>query len=261
MNIKEVSQMYSITSHTLRYYEKIGLLSPKYAENGYRQYTYEDLERLNTIRDLRFFNLSLEEIRNYLDQKNKALTKEMLQFEIVNVREQINVLKEKEHFLNERLELIELAEKKKTLTVEIVTHPPRQIILSRQTDTTGKNLYLELKKLHKLFEKNLHANNQNVFGTRMTPNGDGFRHQVFYCLDGEQALEHSTTLLAGDYLTICYSGTYKNRDLALKLLKNYLEEHQLKSIGPFYEFYLLDFHETNFPEEYISEIEIQLSPA
>ncbi|EPI04436.1 transcriptional regulator, MerR family [Enterococcus faecalis 13-SD-W-01] len=75
MNIKEISQMYDITPHTLRYYEKVGLLSPEYAENGYRQYSYEDMERLNTIRDLRFFNLSLEEIKKYINHKNRDLTK------------------------------------------------------------------------------------------------------------------------------------------------------------------------------------------
>lgn len=35
MKIKQVSENYDITPHTLRYYEQIGLLSPNYTENGY----------------------------------------------------------------------------------------------------------------------------------------------------------------------------------------------------------------------------------
>lgn len=249
-----------IFPRTLRYYEKIGLLSPEYGENGYRQYFYVDMERLNTIRDLRFFDLSLEEIKNYLDHKNKELTKNMFQFEIAGLQKQIQSLKEKEQLLNERLELMETVEQKKMLSVERVTHQTRQIILSQQTDINGKNLYMELKKLHKQFEKSLHANNQNVFGMRLVPNGSNFSKQVFYCLNEGHTLNQVTTLPAGDYLRICYSGTYQNRKTTIKMLTNYLKKHQLKVEEIFYEFYLLDFHETNFPEEYVSEIEIYLVP-
>ncbi|EPI04437.1 hypothetical protein D920_00224 [Enterococcus faecalis 13-SD-W-01] len=184
----------------------------------------------------------------------------MLQFEITNLQQQIHSLKEKEKFLNDRLELIETVEKKKMLSVEKVTHPVRQIILSQQTDINGKNLYLELKKLHKQFEKSLYANNQNVFGTCLTPHNSDFTHQVFYCLNDGHTLEHVTTLPAGDYLRVCYSGTYKNRSSAIQTLKKYLKKHQLKAESFYYEFYLLDFHETNFPEEYVSEIEVYLIP-
>ena len=54
-------------------------------ENGYRDYSYEEIQRLNTIKRFAFFDVSLEEIKTYLDTKNKALTKEILNFE----REQI----------------------------------------------------------------------------------------------------------------------------------------------------------------------------
>lgn len=112
MKIKQVSENYDITPHTLRYYEQIGLLSPNYTENGYRDYSYEDIERLNIIRDLRFFDVSLEEIKNYLDTKNKALTKEILHFEMEQLEDRIQALKEKQDLLKERIDLLVYAEKK-----------------------------------------------------------------------------------------------------------------------------------------------------
>ena len=47
--IQEVSKKTGLTAHTLRYYEKEGLLSGvERTQGGFRQYTDEDLERLST---------------------------------------------------------------------------------------------------------------------------------------------------------------------------------------------------------------------
>ena len=48
--IQEVSKKTGLTAHTLRYYEKEGLLSGvERTQGGFRQYTDEDLERLSLI--------------------------------------------------------------------------------------------------------------------------------------------------------------------------------------------------------------------
>lgn len=132
MKIKEISENYDITPHTLRYYEKIGLLSPKYSENGYRDYSYEDIQRLNTIRDLRFFDVPLEDIKKYLDTKNKALTKEILNFERKQLQEHIKVLNQKQELLQERIELLEYAETKQNHEIETVYYNDRYIVLSQE---------------------------------------------------------------------------------------------------------------------------------
>ena len=49
-SIQEVSKKTGLTAHTLRYYEKEGLLSGvERTHGGFRQYTDEDLERLGLI--------------------------------------------------------------------------------------------------------------------------------------------------------------------------------------------------------------------
>ena len=62
MKINELAKLYDITAHTLRYYEKLGLITPDYDENGYRNYSYEHIEQLNTIGDLRYFDVSITEM-------------------------------------------------------------------------------------------------------------------------------------------------------------------------------------------------------
>jgi DNA-binding transcriptional MerR regulator len=53
-----------VSLRTLRYYDKVGLLSPTtHTESGYRLYADEDLGKLQQILSLKFLGLSLDEIR------------------------------------------------------------------------------------------------------------------------------------------------------------------------------------------------------
>ncbi len=63
----QFAQKASVTVRTLRYYDKVGLLSPsQYTDAGYRLYSNEDLLRLQNILALKFLGFSLEEIRALL---------------------------------------------------------------------------------------------------------------------------------------------------------------------------------------------------
>ena len=46
MQIKEVQEKLKISSYTLRYYEKMGLIQPYRDENGYRNYNEEDVHKI-----------------------------------------------------------------------------------------------------------------------------------------------------------------------------------------------------------------------
>ena len=63
MNMKEIEAKCGLTRANIRYYEKEGLLTPVRRENGYRDYSEEDLKLLKRIRLLRELGISLEEIR------------------------------------------------------------------------------------------------------------------------------------------------------------------------------------------------------
>lgn len=46
MKINEVSKITGVSLRTLHYYDKIGLLVPTKLENGYREYSNDDLNKL-----------------------------------------------------------------------------------------------------------------------------------------------------------------------------------------------------------------------
>ena len=66
--IGELSRLVEISTPTIRYYERLGLLlAPRRSPQGYRLYTADALERLLFIQSAKAFGLSLEEIKQLLD--------------------------------------------------------------------------------------------------------------------------------------------------------------------------------------------------
>lgn len=82
MKINEVEQQVDITKKNIRFYEQQGLLSPKRnLENGYRDYSEEDVTELKKIKMLRKLSLPLEEIRRI--QKGDLILTDALQRQVI----------------------------------------------------------------------------------------------------------------------------------------------------------------------------------
>ena len=73
MTIKELEERTGLSRANIRFYEKEGLLSPLRRENGYREYTEEDVQTLQRIKLLRSLQFSIEEIRT-LQNKSSSLS-------------------------------------------------------------------------------------------------------------------------------------------------------------------------------------------
>ena len=65
--IQDVSKKTGLTAHTLRYYEKEGLITGvERSRGGFRQYTDEDLEALGLVCCLKNTGMSLQEILRFV---------------------------------------------------------------------------------------------------------------------------------------------------------------------------------------------------
>ena len=90
MQIKEVQEKLKISSYTLRYYEKMGLIQPYRDENGYRNYSEEDIHKIERIMFLRDINVPIEDIKDILD--NKVTFQDVLENHIQKVNTEIESL-------------------------------------------------------------------------------------------------------------------------------------------------------------------------
>ncbi|NLC26991.1 MAG: MerR family transcriptional regulator [Fastidiosipila sp.] len=120
--IGEMAKYFGISVQTLRYYDEIGLFTPKYRDpdSGYRYYSYNQVYRLANIVFLRKQAYSLEEIKDYLQKasmegrlKNLRKQTSQLDREAIRLQSSSTALKNKINFIEssdykEKLDLIEL---------------------------------------------------------------------------------------------------------------------------------------------------------
>ncbi|AVL00041.1 MerR family transcriptional regulator [Pediococcus inopinatus] len=116
-SIRDVSDIMEISIYTLRYYEKIGLLSfVKRNENGVREFSKEDIVTLNTVYRLKQTGMSLKDIKNYLELVDKGIEsiserKEMFREQKIKVQQQIIDLQNALKTINGKLHYYEEASK------------------------------------------------------------------------------------------------------------------------------------------------------
>jgi hypothetical protein len=69
--VHEFAELAGVTVKALHHYDRLGLLTPRRTEAGYRVYTERDLERLEQIVALKFLGLPLRQIkRGPFDARN-----------------------------------------------------------------------------------------------------------------------------------------------------------------------------------------------
>lgn len=69
-SIKEISERFGISSDTLRYYDKIKLVSPNRGENNYRYYDENNVLQLQYTSVMKYAGFSLGEIKIMLNLMN-----------------------------------------------------------------------------------------------------------------------------------------------------------------------------------------------
>lgn len=110
LSITELAKLRRVTSETLRYYDRIGLIRPDYVDpdTRYRYYSIRQYERLGTIKELRQLGMSVEDIQSYFTNRNLKKSTEILTLHQQLLQQEIKakmllnkVLSRKLHFLEE----------------------------------------------------------------------------------------------------------------------------------------------------------------
>lgn len=102
MKIKQVEELVGITRKNIRFYEEQELLSVGRSENGYREYSMEDVKRLKKIRLLRRLAVPIEEIKKLFD--GKYTLEDVLERQVVQLEQQRESIRRTQLFCRQLLE-------------------------------------------------------------------------------------------------------------------------------------------------------------
>lgn len=137
--IGEFSTLNHITIKTLRYYDEIGLLKPSIVDKytGYRYYSNNQINDINNIKYYKELGLSLEEIKDLLNNNNKNVLnnkKNDITKQIIELNNQLNRLNN----------IIENNKK-----IELIPYINKPIVCKKITLKNKNDYFLEIDKVKK----------------------------------------------------------------------------------------------------------------
>lgn len=108
--IQQISKMTGLTVHTLRYYEKIGLLNEVNRDkNGYRQYSESDISWIQFLIRLRNTGMSVTDMKLFSDLRSKgestiSARRELLEMHQNKVCKEIKELKDNKTEIEKKID-------------------------------------------------------------------------------------------------------------------------------------------------------------
>ena len=260
--INEIAKLYGIGPDSLRYYEKLGVLTPRRDTNGYRLYSLKDIYKLNIIRDLRRLDFSMKQIKEYLDRQSVVQTLRLLQGEREYLRQQVTVLQAREQMLGHRIAALAAAAEQPIGEYTVKTLPDRFCVRLNEYITRDEEMDFAFKKLHQKHEDKIRDFGNQTIGATVSlgdlrPGVPNVFQNVFFILE-DTAEDFDFMLPAGQYLSTYYKGDYVQSAERISELLHYAEGEGFTLLGDPFELYALDNRDTSRPEEFITQIQVRV---
>ena len=260
--IGEISRLYKISTDILRYYDKIGLMSPDFiGENGYRYYSKKQIWKLNNIRNLRNIGVGLEDIKEFLDERNINSANDIIEFQLEKVEDKIKKLTELKEELTSKLENIEFFKTFKDFNKPILKFiPKRKFLRSKGNFKQDWEIDFELKILNEKteYDNDFILTNNEIGATLSKENflkGEYLTFSESFIINDVKG----EIIPEGYFLTIVFKGKYDESYKYYNTLKKYIEENNLIVTGDIHEIYHIEIHITENEDEFITEIQIPVA--
>ena len=111
LQISEVAKEFGLTTDTLRYYEREGLIGPiAKGKNGIRNYTEEDIKRIQFVKCMRSAGLEINFLKRYIQlfeggDKTVKERREILVEQRKILKEKLDAMQEAYNRLNYKIDL------------------------------------------------------------------------------------------------------------------------------------------------------------
>ncbi|MEO0377804.1 MAG: MerR family transcriptional regulator [Cyanobacteria bacterium P01_A01_bin.17] len=109
LSIQEVAKLTQLSAHTLRYYERIGLLDPvRRASSGHRRYSKQDIGWIEFITRLRATGMPIRDMQRFAELRRQgdstfAQRRELLEAHQQHIVQQLEALEQNSKILDKKI--------------------------------------------------------------------------------------------------------------------------------------------------------------
>ena len=271
LSITELAKLRQVTSETLRYYDRIGLITPDYVDpqTRYRYYSIRQYEKLGTIKELRQLGMSIHDITDYFSGRNLRKSHQLLLHQLELLEEEIRkqqllseILRRKLHFLSE------ITPPPPVDKVFCRAFPQRYMITFGEPAGGSREHAFAFTRLERYLDEVapiLASDRIGVYADwhLLEPSDDYIPAvpMIFVERDAIES-EHKRTIPPGDYLCMNYRrGELERYHPSFARLHTYMAEHGWVLNGMIFQFYKIDVTLTSDPDETLMEIQGPVRPA
>lgn len=266
-SIGEVSKLFHISVSSLRHYEEIGLLKPKYIspDSGYRYYGLEQFEILNNLKYLRTLDMPLGDISNFINNRDIDIIEDKLRQQKEIVQNKINELKRIERKIEHRLSWIEELRGIELGTISVVTLPKTRIVWMNNKLSINEYVDMEepIRELDKLSGESvvfLGKVGLGILPENLLMQNTDYYDGIFLILDDEDIYNGNTKLLPSTKaVRLRFNGYHADAKPHYKRMLKYIKENNLKISDFSRETTLIDYGLTNDKDKFVTEICIPIS--
>ena len=263
-SIGDVSKLFHLSVSSLRHYEALGLLTPKRVDpnTGYRSYSIRQFEVLNTIRYLRALDMPLEEIADFLRDRDVERIEEKLSRQREAVLQRQRELERVRRKIDNRLHQLREARTAVLDSAELICAPACRMVW--MADRLRPRSFLDMEaSIRRLEGPNTEA---LVFLGKVGVciSEEHLCREEFSQYDGSFLLLDREDHYDGPFLSLpetqCvrlrFRGSHGDAPARYRFLTAYIRAHSLKITGFSREITLIDNGLTPDSEKFLTEISI-----
>lgn len=261
-SIGDMARLFHLSVSSIRHYESKGLITPEYVDpaTGYRYYSPRQFEPFNTIRYLRALDMPLQEIEDFLHNREVDKIEEKLRRQKVIVAEKQAELARIERKIDAQLQRLHDAQNSSLGHIEVVRIPPCRIFWTENHLAAQDPNDVELST-SRLAEAQTEATiflgkvgfsiSEEHLREKQYDRYDG----VFLLLDEADRFDGALLLLPETLgVRVRFRGHHLQSPAQYRRLEQFMQEHHLQICGFSREVTLIDYGITNDTEKFVTEI-------
>lgn len=267
-SIGQMAKLFGLNIRTLRYYDQIGLLKPEFVnpETNYRYYSSAQFERLNTILYLRALDVPIERIAEFFEGRNVELMRGIFEEQLQSVQAKREQLVRIEQKIRSRIEQIDDATASTFDKPVLRELPGRNVAMLAESFSPSTDLEPLLR--HLSYTANL---NDAIFLGKVgvSVSAEDLLARTFERLSGifiivEEADAHGGELArieGGTFACIRFQGVHADAAKRYGRLIDFIAQEGYAVAGASLEVTLIDAGMTSDTSQYVTELQIPVSPA
>lgn len=242
----EFARIAGVKKHTLFHYDEIGLFRPEVTlENGYRCYTFAQLDEFDVISMLRELDMPLRDIGEYLTHRSPDALAALLSEEDRLITERLRRLRNMRRWVRQKAAVLARARGLETGVAALCEIPEQYLLCTAAPEQGGMNAAAFAGAVSALYREGDRRQVKSPYGIgsilplRAVRDGQFERYSHLYLLFDDR-LADAVRRPAGKYLSACHRGGFEELPQLYRRMLAFAQDNGIRLTGSCYEDLLLD---------------------